>query len=94
MNTIKGKDKLKKFPILLDSGCSSKIVTGRIIKKLRPEKDAPMKRNTQDGEITTNLKVQIDFTLPALSAMNVLMWNFYVDDSNKGRYDMILERDL
>ena len=64
---------------------------GRLIEKLRPEKGAPMQWNTQAGNITTNLKFHIDFTLPALSAMNVLMWNFHVDDFDRGRYDMILE---
>ena len=67
MNTRKGKAKLKNFHIILDSGCSSKIVMGRLI------------------DITTNLKVEIDFTLPAFSATNVVTWNCHVDDSTKGR---------
>ena len=51
-----------------------------------------MQWNTQAGNITTNLKV--DFTLPALSATNILTWNCHVDESKKGRPDMILEQDL
>ena len=31
MNTIKGKAKFKNFCILLDSGCSSTIVMGRLV---------------------------------------------------------------
>ena len=94
MNTRKGKAKFKIFRILLDSGCSSTIVMGGIIQKLGPEEDTPMQWNRQAGSNTTHLKVKIDFTLPALSATNVVTWNFHVDDSNKGRYDMILGQDL
>ena len=38
MNTRKGKTKFKNFRILLDSGGSSKIVMGRLFKKLVLEK--------------------------------------------------------
>ena len=48
----------------------------------------------QAGSSTTNLKVKIDFTLPELSATKIVTWNFHVDDYNKGRYGMILGRDL
>ena len=41
-----------------------------------------------------NLKVEVDFTLPVLSATNVVTWKCHVDDSAKGRYDMILGRDI
>ena len=50
--------------------------------------------HTQAGNITTNLKVEFDFILPALSVMNAVVWKFYVDESAKVRYDMILWRDL
>ena len=49
-----------------------------------------MKWYTQAGKTTTNLKVKIDFSLPGLSATKTVTWNFHVDDSAKGRYDMIL----
>ena len=45
MNTRKGKAKFKKFRILLDNGCSSTIVMGRLVKKLPPEEDDPIKWN-------------------------------------------------
>ena len=48
----------------------------------------------QAGNITTNIKFNIDFTLPSLSATNVLTWKCYAYESNKDRYDMILDRDL
>ena len=53
-----------------------------------------MQWNTQAGNITTNLKVNTYFTLPTVSATNSATWNCHVDDSTKGRYDMILERDI
>ena len=78
----------------MDSGCSSTIVMGRISEKLNPDIDYVMQWNTQAGNITTNLMINIYFALPALSAANFLTWKFHVDDSAKGRYDMILVRDL
>ena len=53
-----------------------------------------MKCNTQDGNITTSLKVEVEFTLPELSATDSVKWKYNVDESAKGRYDMILGRDL
>ena len=82
------------FLILLDSGCSSTITMRRIIEKRYPEKYAPMQWNTQAVNITTNLKVTIYFTLPALSPTNFVKWKCHVDDSAKGRYDIILGQDL
>ena len=38
MATRKGRDKFKNFSIILDSGCSSKIVMGRLVKKIRPKR--------------------------------------------------------
>ena len=67
---------------------------GRLIKKLCPENDAPVQWNTQAGNITTDLKVKKYFTLPALSATNVVTWNFHVDEYAKVRYDMILGKYL
>ena len=53
-----------------------------------------MQWNTQAVNITTNLNVKIDFTLPGLSATKIVMWNCHVDDAVKGKYDMILGRDI
>ena len=36
----------------------------------------------------------MDFTLPTLSATNVVTWKCHVYESAKGRYDMILGRDI
>ena len=94
MNTGKGKANFKNFHILLDSGCSSTIVIRRIVENLGPEKYAPMQWHTQAVNITTNIKVKVDFTLPELSMANVVTWKFHVDDSTKGRYAMILGQDV
>ena len=44
-----------------------------------------MQWHTQAGNITTNLKVKVDFTLPELSATNAVTWKCHVDNSTKGR---------
>ena len=48
----------------------------------------------QDGNITTNIKVEVDFTLPERSAANVVMWKCHVNDSAKVRYNAILLKDI
>ena len=53
-----------------------------------------MQWNTQAGNITTNLKVKVYFTLTALSVTIVMTWDCHVDESAKGRYGMILGRYL
>ena len=72
MNTRKGKSKFKNFRILLDSGCKFTIVMVRLVRKQAPEKNALMQWHMQAGNITTNIKFKVDFTLPALSATNVV----------------------
>ena len=53
-----------------------------------------MQWHTQAGNITTNIKVEIDFTLTELSATNVVTRKFHLGESAKGRYAMILGRDI
>ena len=57
-------------------GCSSKIVTIRLTKKNNRKEEAVMKWHTQAGNIATNIKVKIDFTLPELSAEKIVACNF------------------
>ena len=90
MNKRKGKAKFENFRILLDSGCSSTILMGRLFEKLHPKKEAMMQWHTQSGNITTNIKVKVKFSLTSLMATNVVTWKCHVDDSTKGRYDIIL----
>ena len=53
-----------------------------------------MKWHMQVGNIIINIKVEVDFSLPELSATNIATWKFHVDDSTKFRYNMILGRYL
>ena len=94
MNTRKGKARFKNFRILLERGCSSTIVMVRLVKNIAPEKDAMIQWHTQGSNITTNIKVKVYFTLPKLSAKNVVTWKCHVDNSARGRYGMILGQDL
>ena len=51
-----------------------------------------MQWKTKAGNITTNLKVKVDFTFSALIAKNVVTWKCHVDNCTKGRYDIVLGR--
>ena len=53
-----------------------------------------MQWHMQAGNITTNFKAKVYFTLPTLSTTNDFTWKWHVDESAKGRYDMILGRYL
>ena len=94
MSTYKGKAKFENFLILLDSGCSSKIVMRRQIETFHPKKYDVMQWHIQVGNITTNLKVRIYFNLTELSTAKIVTWNFHVGDSSRVRYDMILGIDI
>ena len=67
---------------------------GRLVEKLHTKKDDVMQWHMQAGNIITNIKAEVDFTLSELITTNVMAWEFHVDDSTKGRYNMILGRDL
>ena len=89
MNAMHGIARIKKLRILLGSGYSSTIAIGTIVEKPYLKKYDVIQWHTQAQNITTNLKFKVNFTLPALSAANVVTWNCHMDDSAKGRYDMI-----
>ena len=67
---------------------------GRIITNNNSKEGSMMKWHTQAVSITNNLKFKIDSTLPELIPTKIVVWNFHMDDSTRGRYDMILGRDL
>ena len=52
----------------------------RLVKKLCTENDAMMQWQMHAVNITSYFKVKIDFTLPALSATDGVVWKLYVDD--------------
>ena len=56
---------------------------GRSSRTFNPKKYAVMQWHKQAGNITTNIKVELDFTLPEISATNVVTWKCHVDDSAK-----------
>ena len=74
----------------MDIGCSYTILMGVLVEKQNPDKDDVMQWHMQEGNITDDYKVKVDFALPALNATNILIWKWHVDDSANGRYDMIL----
>ena len=94
MNIRKGRAKFKRFQVLLDSGRSSKIVMVILVEKINHEKDTVMQWYAHTGNITTNLRVKIYFTLTTLSAKTVVTWKCHMYDSANGGYDMILAQDL
>ena len=49
-----------------------------------------MQWHTSAGNITTNMRIKVYFTLPALRVTNGVMWKWNVDESAKGIYDTIL----
>ena len=51
-----------------------------------------MQWKMQAGNLTTDQKVKIDFTLPEFGATKIVVWYCYVDNSSKIRYNMILGR--
>ena len=53
-----------------------------------------MQCKTQAGNINTVVKVEVYFTLTETSVANVMTWKCHVDDCPKGRYNMILGREL
>ena len=76
MNTHKGKAKLKNFLILLDSGFSSTIVIIKLIKKLKPKENTVIRLHKQVVNITTNIRLNIEITLPEFSATRIVTWSF------------------
>ena len=53
-----------------------------------------MQRHTHARNITITIKVKLYFTLPSLRATNIVTWKCHLDDSAKGRRDMILGQYL
>ena len=94
INAGRGKAKFKYFLFLLDRGCISMIVMIVLIKKLQLKQILWYNGTRKRGNITTNMKVEIDLTSPEFSATKIMTWDCNVDEYAKGRYDMILGRDI
>ena len=65
-----------------------------IITKHKTKEDDVIQRQTQAGNITTNLKVDLNITLPVFSATEIMTWECYVDESAKGIHNTIFGRYL
>ena len=74
MNTCRGKAKFKNFRILLVSGFSSTIVMRSLLDKLKAKKGGVVKWHTQADNLTTNMRVGIDFTLPEFIVSKIVTW--------------------
>ena len=53
-----------------------------------------MQWKMQVGNLTTNMNVKIDFTLPGFRATKFLTWYCHGLESARGIYNTILGRDL
>ena len=62
----------------------------RLVGKLHPKKYDVMQWHMQASNITTNIKLEVEFTLPELRMLNVVTWKCHVDDRSKVRYNMML----
>ena len=81
--------------VLLDSGTSSTIVSGRYCKKLKQKTQKKTTWATKAGTFTTSSTAKIKLSLPELDSNKIVTWDCYVDDSTeKQRYDVIIGRDL
>ena len=94
MNTHSKRARFKNFRIILNSGSSSTILMGKLMSKLKSKETAETNWETQAGNFRASKNVSIDFCLPEFSATNIVAWKCHVDESNNGRYDMILGRYL
>ena len=92
MNNRKDRAKFKNFRILLDTGCSYRILMGRLVQRLGPKKYDVMQWHTQAGKITTNIKTEVNVTLPKLIKTNAMTWKCYINDSAKARCEIIIVR--
>ena len=84
----------KNFRTILESLCSSTIVMRRLVEKLHLKKDDVMQWRISARNTATDFNFKVDSTLTPLSATKVVKWDCHVDESSKGRYDMILGRYL
>ena len=90
MNTLRVNSKFSNFHIILDSGCSSVILTRNITSNLKIPNISKPVRKKQGGNYTTIDKVIIYLCLPYFNSRKTLAFKFHVDNFTGRRYDMIL----
>ena len=65
-----------------------------MMSKIKPNKDISTQWQTQPEIFMIDKKVKVDFYLPQFSAIKSVTWECHVDETTKGRYYIILSRDL
>jgi Aspartyl protease len=88
LNIRRGKEKIKRISVLLDSGASSTVISKNIVKKLQVKSASATVWNTAAGPLSTNGKVDLTFTLPELSPSASIKATVHVHDGQLSRYDM------
>ena len=93
-NSRQGKPKPVTLRALLNSGGGGTLVTAEFAKKLRARRSNTQQVwTTPSGSMTTNSKVQTQFTIPELHDNRVIEWDVHVTKS-LGAHDIIIDRDL
>ena len=97
MDTRLGKPKIKPIKILVDSGTTSSIIMGSLVKKLRTKDSTPVSWKTKAGIFKTNKTCKLKFRLPELYEDRIVEYKIHVDDSrteDNCQYDMLLGGDI
>ena len=95
VNTRRGKPKPVTMQALLDSSASETLINKKYVQKLKIKKDQNSSTvwSTPGGEMKTNEKAQLQFTLPELQDCKLIKWNVHVA-GDMGAHDMSIGRDL
>ena len=96
MRTSLGKPHLKTIRILCDSGTTGTIVEPWLVKKLRVRDTEHTTWNTKSGNLDTNKKCKVQFSLPEFYTDRVIEWDVHVSNTtdSSSPYDMIMGSDL
>ena len=94
MNTHNVKVRFGKFRILLYRGSSSTIVMVNMTPKLKQEETTMTTWETQAVNFTASNKLNVELCLHYFSTTDIVTYKCHVYDSAKGRYNMIMGRDL
>ena len=94
MNNRSGRAGFENFRIMLNSASSSTILIVKLTSKIKWKERAETNWETEHRNFITSKRVKIDFCLPDFSATKIVTWKCHVEKSTKGRYNMILGRDL
>jgi len=94
LQTTLGKSNTTGIKILFDSGSTASHVKRDKIKKLRVKKEKPQNWNTAAGQVSTNERCRVLFSLPELNDTRTIDWTMHVGTLENIQYDMIIGSDL